>query len=490
VASGTSLQLRLEGAPAFQLLEGQAPHPGTFFSATLLALAGFTVIALLFSSAPRYRARGVWDSQSQQANATSRTPNAQPSQAVSERTPEELSSAGRTVKGGQNPVGRASQSATSKDGAAHARADETESSAVATTLGTMQANSGPAKPEDATRAMIQAMQTHGIVMLGETHGVKQEYEWLDRLVSTSEFADNTDDIVVELGNSLYQSSVDRYIAGEDVPLEKVQKAWRNVVGEAGPPSPVIAEFYQAVRDANLRRKGRHQMRVVLGGPYADLDKIQSLEELGPYLGNRDSWYAQVVKDQVLARNHHALLIMGAGHFLRHNAPGEVEREIRAAGADPYLVVFGTNSVGSAQGPDNLNGHNLDKRNNSWPRPAIVPVAGNWVGDLAAMPVVTGGKVPATTLTLAGATDALLYVATRDALTESIMPQSELEGTAYGKELDRRMRIYLGHPTHYAHAEAEMPFFHSQPASDAALPPQLPAIPKSLNDPLPPRPPSQ
>jgi hypothetical protein len=66
-------------------------------------------------------------------------------------------------------------------------------------------------------------------MLGEIHNNKQEYEWLQSLVANPEFADRVDDIVMELGNSLYQKSVDRYIAGEAVPLEEVQRAWRNTL---------------------------------------------------------------------------------------------------------------------------------------------------------------------------------------------------------------------------------------------------------------------
>jgi hypothetical protein len=70
----------------------------------------------------------------------------------------------------------------------------------------------------------------------------------------------------------------------------------------------------------------------------------------------------------LAKHHRALLIMGAGHFLRGHpqvlrdelliqqhrpvpplnkaqlGPDYIERTLRAAGANPYLVVFGTNVV--------------------------------------------------------------------------------------------------------------------------------------------------
>ena len=87
---------------------------------------------------------------------------------------------------------------------------------VLTPICTSQSNP---KPEEATTAVWHALETHDIVMIGEIHGNKQEYEWLTSLIATPEFADRVDDIVMEFGNSLYQKSVDRYIAGEDVPVE-------------------------------------------------------------------------------------------------------------------------------------------------------------------------------------------------------------------------------------------------------------------------------
>ena len=58
------------------------------------------------------------------------------------------------------------------------------------------------KPENATAAVLRAFETHDIVLFGEWHDNKQEYEWLRSLVATPEFADRVDDIVMEFGNSL------------------------------------------------------------------------------------------------------------------------------------------------------------------------------------------------------------------------------------------------------------------------------------------------
>lgn len=345
------------------------------------------------------------------------------------------------------------------------------------------ASQGEAHPQDATQAMIQAISAHQIVMFGETHGNKQEYEWLCRLAKTPRFAERVDDIVVEFGNSLYQKTVDRYIAGENVPLAQVQKAWRNVIGAVGPVSPVYAEFYRAVRESNLERRSGHQIRLLLGDPYGDWDKINNAEDLGPYLGHRDEWYAEVVKEEVLAHHHRALLIMGAGHFVRRNGPGLVEQAIRAAGVQPYVVAFGTNAVGRYD--------DLDHRFDAWTLPAIVALSGTWVGELPANPVLTGGNVAPDSQRMEDVADAMFYIGSRDNLTQVFVSRSELVDTSYGNEIERRLQIQTGHSVEFTEASEGPQYLRplQQTVSNGIrrLPPNPP---KSINDPLPPRPLSQ
>ena len=153
--------------------------------------------------------------------------------------------------------------------------------------------------------------------------------------------------------------------------------------------------------------------------------------------------------------------MGSGHFIRRNGPGLVERNLRAAGANPYLVVFGTNAVGGFD--------DLDKRFDAWQAPTIVSLSGSWVGDLPAMPVINGGTAPATPLKLADAADAMLYVGPRDSLTELRMPRSELDGTPYGNELNRRLMIFPGHPINFLYDQTEVPqFTRPQPHPQSGL----------------------
>lgn len=76
----------------------------------------------------------------------------------------------------------------------------------------------------------------------------------------------------------------------------------------------------------------------------------------------------------------------------------------------------------------------------WPLPAIVDLRGNWVGDIP----VFGDGFPDKSPTLGEAADALLCIAhSRQEMTVLSVPRSELEGTAYARELDRRLMIING-----------------------------------------------
>ena len=127
------------------------------------------------------------------------------------------------------------------------------------------------KAEAAEAAIIRAFDTHSIVMLGELHGNKQEYELLRGLVSSQEFADKVNDLVLEYGNALYQDVVDRYVAGENVPIDDVQKAWLNTTA-IGPPSPIYGWLYEAVREANGKR--HQKLRIVLGDVYVNWNRVK------------------------------------------------------------------------------------------------------------------------------------------------------------------------------------------------------------------------
>ena len=60
--------------------------------------------------------------------------------------------------------------------------------------------------------LLQLFEQHPIVMFGEVHGCVQEHALLKKLVTSAEFAARVNDVVIEMGNSLYQEVLDGYIA--------------------------------------------------------------------------------------------------------------------------------------------------------------------------------------------------------------------------------------------------------------------------------------
>lgn len=289
------------------------------------------------------------------------------------------------------------------------------------------------RPESATEAVLRAFRAHDLVLLGEMHGNRQQYEWLGELVVNAEFADQVDNVVMEFGNSRYQDVVDRYIRGDSVPLTDVELAWRNTGASVGPPSPVIASLYKAVRESNVRRRGKHPIRVLCGEPPLDWTVIRTRADLTAR-PNRDRYYARIVKDSVLAKHQRALLIMGSLHFVRNMVPGlsAIKRELRQAGARTFVLLSGTNVIGGYD--------DIDHRFDSWPTPSVVSLADDWVGNLPANSVLSGGERTIPSPLLKDAADALLYLGPRDSLTRLLFPRDELLGTPYGKEIERRMSV--------------------------------------------------
>ena len=88
---------------------------------------------------------------------------------------------------------------------------------IAAPLSAQQNAPAPAVPIETVPAILDAFRLHEVVALGDAHGNQQARTFLKSLVRDPRFASTVNDIVVEFGNARYQSLVDRYVNGADVP---------------------------------------------------------------------------------------------------------------------------------------------------------------------------------------------------------------------------------------------------------------------------------
>jgi hypothetical protein len=159
------------------------------------------------------------------------------------------------------------------------------------------------------RTLISAFDQVDIIALGEAHGsFRQESDLRIALVRNPDFAKKVRSIVVEFANTTEQSTLDRYIRGENVSPAELAQVWKTTTQAANGndiwDSPIYPDFFAAVRDVNAKLPADKQIRVLGGDP-------------GPG-DNRGREVAAVatIEEQVLKRHRKALVIYGTAHFYR------------------------------------------------------------------------------------------------------------------------------------------------------------------------------
>jgi hypothetical protein len=217
-----------------------------------------------------------------------------------------------------------------------------------------------------------------VVALGDAHGVAQEEAFYSALVRDPRFAEEVGNVVVEFGGEASQDIIDRYVAGEDVPLKELRRVWTETVGWIpGATSLGYVNFYANVRAANLKLPRERRIKVWLGDPKVDWSKINSMEDITPLLGQRDDNFFRILSDEILKKQKKTLLIIGTGHLVALDLPGGP----RALGnmlaqAYPGALALVSPFVGYVEPECNAK---VVARAKDWPVPALVgPVEGTWL----------------------------------------------------------------------------------------------------------------
>jgi Haem-binding uptake, Tiki superfamily, ChaN len=156
------------------------------------------------------------------------------------------------------------------------------------------------------RTLISAFDQVDIVALGEAHGRKQDSDLRIAVVRHPDFAKKVRSIVVEFGSTSEQSTLDRYIRGENISPAQLAQVWKTTTQAANGvwDSPIYADFFAAVRELNSRLPADARVRVFGGDPGREDNR------------SRETAAVSVLKEQVLQKHGKALVIYGAAHFYR------------------------------------------------------------------------------------------------------------------------------------------------------------------------------
>jgi hypothetical protein len=160
--------------------------------------------------------------------------------------------------------------------------------------------------EGIAQSLISAFDQADIVALGEAHGRRLDSDLRIAIVRHPDFARKVRSIVVEFASTTEQSTLDRYIRGENVPRAQLEQVWKTTTQGANgvAANPIYAEFLAAVRDVNSKLPADARIRVFGGDPGPGDNR------------SRETAAVSVLKEQVLQKHGKALVIYGAAHFYR------------------------------------------------------------------------------------------------------------------------------------------------------------------------------
>jgi hypothetical protein len=282
----------------------------------------------------------------------------------------------------------------------------------------------------------------------------QEEDSFASLIRDKRFATEVGNLVVEFGDAAQQGTVDRYLSGEDVPYEQLRKVWSDTVVWIPTVTALgYINFYAQVREVNQGLPPEQRIHVWLGDPPVDWSKIRSKSDLSQVIGNlfreRDSYPADLIATQILAKKKKALVIYGTSHLY---AEMRLKALVEQSHPEAFFLVTPYSGFIEKSCSDAF-----EQAIHDWPYPALAfPVRGSnlnrllrapdchfWPASAFSFPPNETDSEKAKEMadiedwSSGGAGDALLYLGPATSLTESpIAPDLYLDAD-FRKEIDRR-----------------------------------------------------
>jgi hypothetical protein len=185
----------------------------------------------------------------------------------------------------------------------------------------LSAQNGRAVPTEPVEAILDAFHTHRVVALGEGigHGDERAYAFRVALLRDRRFIETVNDLVVESGSARYQDVIDRFVQGGDVSDESLRHVWQDAtLPTVLVDDSIYQDFFRAVRAVNLTVRPERRLRVLLGDPPIEWEHVTTRTDYTRWLEQRDSFPADLIRREVLAKGRRALVIYGQIHFQRLN----------------------------------------------------------------------------------------------------------------------------------------------------------------------------
>jgi hypothetical protein len=231
-------------------------------------------------------------------------------------------------------------------------------------------------PKPAVAAILAAFDKYEVVAMPEAHGDKDLDDFILLLIRTPAFSEKVNDIAVECGNSLYQSVLDRYITGEDVPFTEVRKVWRNTTQPMCGQSGFFEQLFPLVRAINQKLPPGKRLRVLAGDPPIDWDQVKTHQDFLKFT-DRDVSIAAVMEKEVLSKHRKALMLFGVVHLMHGVSVPPPGNAVTIYEKNFPNVTFVINNLGD---DSNLSASSVSQFA-PWPIPSLAWAKGTWLGAM-------------------------------------------------------------------------------------------------------------
>jgi hypothetical protein len=276
---------------------------------------------------------------------------------------------------------------------------------------------------EAVTGILKILDSVPLVAIGDIHSVAEQGEFYQKLIRHPQFPQKVNDLILELGNELYQNVADRYVAGEPVPIDSVRMIWENTT--QGPlltaTAPMYTTLFNAVREVNAKLPPSRRVRIILGDPAVEWRTV-TRDELWEIHKRRGDRLREVARDSVIAKGRRGIIIAGFRHLNRRPDANGTD----AKWGDLDKKVFVIRPHNGFGGPVAQHETAID----SLPPGSLIRLRDTFIGDLlsddvdmrtstpARQPIPEGLKSVNAGLTLKQIADGYLYIAPFKTLTTS------------------------------------------------------------------------